>query len=44
MENRLKKFFKGKNKILWAIINNIKKMLRISILKCFLSQLNCLLK
>ena len=43
MENRLKKFFKGKNKILWAIISNIKKMLRISILK-FLSQLNCLLK
>ena len=29
---------------MWTIINNIKKMPRISILKCLLSQLNCLLQ
>ena len=43
MKNRLKKFFKEKKKILWTEIKKILNMPRISILKCFSSQLNFLL-
>ena len=44
MKHRLKQFFKENRKFCEPKLKTLKKMPRISILKCFLCQLNCLLQ